>query len=1219
MHIKKLEICGFKSFVDRTVIHFDHDVIGIVGPNGCGKSNVVDAIRWCMGEMSAKHLRGKSMEDVIFNGSESRGPHGFAEVTLTFDNTDPVEASQLPPEYAEFPELAITRRLFRDGTSEYLINKTQVRLRDITDLFLGTGVGTKAYSIVEQGRIGQIVSARAEDRRLFIEEAAGITKYKKRRQQAERKMELTRQNLLRVSDIVTEIERTRDSLKRQAAKAERFVRYREELEELMLHQSTHTLLEMIVVERVEREALGSAGAKRAELESSLAREELALSAAKESAFSIEARSEQAAQASFRADNVVSTLMAELVRWRDQLTHLDGRLRAADEEARDLGYRREQLEGERGELENRLASLGEDARARETDAAAEEEQLSTLREEEARANGEVATLKERIAEGWSKRAALQAQLNAIAQRIGDGRARQDRLTQERDALAGEVSELRAHETALRRSVAEWAEGKRLSAAELEALDLELAQLRPRALEAERKLDAAKNDLGLKRNRLRALEDLHRRYEGVGAGVRALLSADHPTVLGLVADRIEAPEELTPALAGLLGDRLQCVIVEDPARGLELLDELRSAGRGRATVTSARPRFVAGAARRSPAGTIGFLIDHLRYAAEDEPLVRTLVGDAVVCENAQHALDVVHASPGTIAVAVDGTVVDEHGFISGGSSDDVASAMMEHKREMRVLGGEVDKLEQQVASLAEEHRVIRVRMADVGTSLDRAREGAHENEIAHVSAEKDLTRTESEIERISRRCRSIDNELEELDAAVATLLSEESNSARELDDVQRQLEHLGHAISRAEESATSWKDRVSSRAELVTERMVRLAQVKEQVDAVNGALDRVRHAAAEVGERADRLRLDSNEAARAFGETAANIVLGRERRAAAEVEARVAHEEQSEARHLLDQVRGVLGEKEAELKALRTDLHAAEETSRAHELSLQKLELEREHLLRNVRERFRGLDLHRVVGKYHARPAPDEEHNRRIDELTRLIERMGPVNLDAQNEFEEAERRYVDLSSQKDDIEKALLDLERAIKHMNRESRRRFKETFDSVNELFRATFTRMFRGGRAELILTDPENLLESGVDIVAQPPGKRLGNIELMSGGEKALTATSLIFAIFQHKPSPFCVLDEVDAPLDDANVARYNEMIRAMTDRSQFILITHIKATMQVVDVLYGVTMGEPGVSRTVNVKVNDDAKRRSERHAGVLDAPPRATPMPESGSEPNASPAVA
>src|SRR6478735_1577847 len=293
MHIKKLEIGGFKSFVEKTVIHFDHDVIGIVGPNGCGKSNIVDAIRWCMGEQSAKHLRGRAMEDVIFNGSDSRAAAGLAEVTLTFDNADPSYAESLPIEYRDYPEIAITRRLFRDGTSEYLINKTQVRLRDITELFLGTGVGTKAYSIVEQGRIGQIVSARPEDRRLFLEEAAGITKYKQRRKMAERKMDLTRQNLLRVTDIITEIDRSRATLKRQVAKAERFIEYRKELDDLSLHDASHRLLELIVTERVESDGFTAANDRAQGARGGLREADVLLDAAREEALSIEIRADEA--------------------------------------------------------------------------------------------------------------------------------------------------------------------------------------------------------------------------------------------------------------------------------------------------------------------------------------------------------------------------------------------------------------------------------------------------------------------------------------------------------------------------------------------------------------------------------------------------------------------------------------------------------------------------------------------------------------------------------------------------------------------------------------------------------------------------------------------------------------------------------------------------------------------------------------------------------------
>jgi chromosome segregation protein len=1215
MHIKKLEITGFKSFVDRTVIHFDHDVIGVVGPNGCGKSNIVDAIRWCMGEQSAKHLRGRSMEDVIFNGSESRAAHGLAEVTIVFDNSDPSYAATLPLEYKDYPEIAVTRRLFRDGTSEYLINRTQVRLRDITDLFLGTGVGTKAYSIVEQGRIGQIVSARPEDRRLFLEEAAGITKYKQRKKQAERKMELTRQNLLRVNDIIAEIERTRAALKRQVAKAERFIVYRAELEDLTLHEASHRLLEFIVTERVERESLAESTGRAAELRESLDRAESELELVRARASETEARSDAASRRAFEADNDVSSLQAEMQRARDRLAHLTQRLEAAQNEKEQIQCRLGELENERTELAERIAQLGKDQDEREADAAAEVEALEALRLEEANANQEVQELRQMASEASSQAAAADARLEALAQRIADAHARRDRLSSERQTLVSELSSLEARKSALERSVAEAAEGKLLTQAERESLEREMHELRSRQLDSERAVDTAKNELGLRRNRLRALEELHRRLEGVGTGARTLLSRSDPAVLGILADRIEAPEELTAAVAGLLGDRLQYVVVSDLPRGLGLLAELKQSERGRATIVSQRPSYTAGghASFAAEPGVIGLLCDRLVYSPSDEPLVRALVGDAVVVDTPADAVAFVQRHAGMTAVALDGTVARPDGGVSGGGGDEVASAMLEQKREMHQLANDVTRLEAEFSKLSAEHNALRARLSEVGTALDRARQEAHLGELAHVSAQKDLAKTAGDIERAEARRRALDAELAEVEQALDQANESEQESRRALDELKAQVEHTHHDLARAESRAAAWRERVAAQAALVTERKVRLAQVKEQMEAARSSSERVASLLEELATRIRRLEVEMDEAATSYGQTAAQLMLSVETKAAADEEAKSAHAELDEARALLDQVRHELGQHENGMREIRSELVVADDGVRRHEMAQQRIELERLHLIDNIREKFRGLDLYRVVGDYHARPAPDPEHHRRIEELTQLIDRMGPVNLDAKSEFDDAEKRFVDLSTQRDDIEKALADLDKAIRHMNKESRRRFRETFDCVNALFRKTFTRMFRGGRAELQLTENDDILNAGVDIIAQPPGKKLGNIELMSGGEKALTAASLIFAIFQHRPSPFCVLDEVDAPLDEANVARYNEAIREMTNHSQFILITHVRKTMQSVDVLYGVTMGEPGVSRVVSVKVNEAAQVRSDsRHPGIRDtvAPGEAAPAVASGS---------
>lgn len=1192
MHIKKLEIAGFKSFVDRTVIHFDHDVIGIVGPNGCGKSNIVDAIRWCLGEQSARHLRGRAMEDVIFNGSESRGPAGMGEVTITFDNTNPDYAATLPIEFREYPEIAVTRRLFRDGTSEYLINKTQVRLRDVTELFLGTGVGTKAYSIVEQGRIGQIVSARPEDRRLFLEEAAGITKYKQRRKQAERKMDLTRQNLLRINDIVSEIDRNRAALKRQVAKAERFLDYRRELDDLVLHDASHRLLELIVVDRVERSTYLTESEAASGLREILRGAESGLDGARQEVFEIEGRTDDASQRAFEADSEVTSLHAEIERSRDRLGHLTERLHSGRAELDGLRSRHADLTTELELFDQKVDELSRDERAREADALHETEALSGLQGEEARASEEVSNLRRQSGELSAQAAGLDARLDGIAQRVQDGRARRDRVTQERETLGGEQAALVAKKSALERSVADLAEGKLLTVAEREALGVEMQSLLLRQRESERAVDTIKNELGLRRNRLRVLADLHRRLEGVGTGARNLLSKGDPRVLGMVADRLEAPEQLTLAVAGLLGSRLQAVVVTDQAAGLDLLQELATAERGRADVIANRPPYSAGGLRscQDDPRVLGRLSDGLRFADADEPLVRALLGDAVLVKTAEDAAQVARTYPGVTAVSYDGTVARPDGTVSGGSGDDVASGMLEQKREMHQLTSELLRLEADSARLIAEHNAIRARVTEVTTALDRARQEAHEGELAHVTAEKDLSRTASEIARIEARLAAIDHEIAEIDGSLESANQSEAELRSQLDRVRAELEHREHALSRAEDNAANWRERVAAQASLVTERRVRLAQVKEQLGSARTARERVEGSLLEHKTRSERLNVELDEAASAYGETAARILIAREARLSASARARDAHATLDFARLELDKVRQALSAQESELKQVRESLSAHDEAAKKHEMAVQRLELEREHLEGSIRERFRGLELAKVVGDYHARPAPDPEHRRRIDELSQLIDRMGPVNLDAKAEHEDAERRFKELNDQKVDIEKALEELDHAIRHMNRESRRRFRETFEQVNALFKRTFSKMFRGGRAELQLTDPEDLLGSGVEIVAQPPGKKIGTIELMSGGEKALTAVSLIFAIFQHRPSPFCILDEVDAPLDEANVTRYNDMVRAMTSHSQFILITHIKKTMQTVDVLYGVTMGEPGVSRVVSVKVNESALVRSD-----------------------------
>jgi chromosome segregation protein len=1186
MRIKQLEIAGFKSFVDRTVIQFDHDVLGIVGPNGCGKSNIVDALRWCIGEQSAKHLRGKSMIDVIFSGSATRGPMGLAEVTITFDNTDPEAAQSLPLEYRDYAEIAVTRRLYRDGTSEYLINKTQVRLKDITDLFLGTGVGTKAYSIIEQGKVGLIVSARPEDRRLFIEEAAGITKYKHRRKQTEQKMELTRQNLARISDIIAEIERSMASLKRQAQKAERYRSYRAELDDLLLHEASHRFLELTALLQVERAALLelTEGSEAAITE--LATREAELEVARQQAYGFEEQAEKAQSEAYAAGSLVKTLEAEIAQSRERLTALQSRERQAEAERQDLSEQVASVAREREALERQLAQTDASERGEMEAIVAAQERLDELRAQEQAAQKALADLRARGAQAQAKVASAEARLTAASRRRAELQGRREKLVMEADTLRGERDEVEARRGDLAAQVGDLQEQKR-EALELRGrLEAELKQVREEAVAAEKELEVARNELLQKKNRLRALEEIHKRLEGVGGGARHLVNTRDPAVLGLVADFLEAPREWTQALAGLLGERLQDVVVSDEERGLALLDALARDRKGRAAVRPLSPTLPPEVAPADGSGVLGLLRSRLRHAPEHEALVRSLVGDAVVVESAAAAL----AIQGRIVpmVSLEGTVVYPDGRMVGGGADAVAAGMLDQHREMRELGEQVAARTVQVDEGTARVQSLKGRAEALQGSLERARQQAYQAELAHATTEKDLRRTEEQTLASARRLAAHETELRDVEDKLAEASEEEADVRALLDEVRDELGQSREGLDQAEAAASSCLERVAAQQALVTEQKVRAARAREQAAGLRATVARLARSVDELAARIQRLQAELLEGARAAGQSAGILFAARDRLGTAVAYARQSEERMVEARKRFEEARTSLGEREGRLRELRARVSKLSEGRTQREIQVQKLKLALDHLLDGVRERFRGLDLRRVIGDYHARPAVDEAHQARASELQGLLDRMGPVNLDAVKEYEEIEKRFTFYATQRADLEAALADLAKAIEQMDRQSRKLFKETFESVNEKFQAIFPRMFRGGEARLQLTNPDDLLETGVEILAQPPGKKLGNIELMSGGEKALTAVSLIFAMFQHRPSPFCVLDEVDAPLDEANVARYNEAIRSMTDKSQFILITHIKRTMQSVDVLYGVTMQEPGVSRLVSVKINEAALPR-------------------------------
>lgn len=1213
MHIKKLEIVGFKSFVDRTVINFDHDVTGIVGPNGCGKSNIVDAIRWCMGEQSPRQLRGKSMDDVIFSGSESRKSHGYAEVTLTFTNDDPEYAQTLPIEYRDYAEIAVTRKLFRDGTSEYLINKTQVRLKDITDLFLGTGVGSKAYSIIEQGKIGLIVSAKPEDRRLLIEEAAGITKYKHRKRQAEKKMDLTRQNLLRVGDIVAEIERNLHSLKRQAAKAKRYLEYRHEHDDLILHEASHRLLAIIALSKVQQQQVDTIGEQTARCRDTLATRTAQLDAARAECVQLEQRVDKDQNDAFLADNEVRAVEALSQRALDRQESLRERQLVATQEATRIGLEKERFSSDLAKVQSALEHLVQSETLYEQRWHNEQQRLSEREANQRQVEQRTAQLASQLSTASAEIATAKERIAGFERRTIEMRSRSEKLTIDRENFAEDLREAQSTHEQLNARLVSLQQEQAASKERVAVLIARQQRQRERLASEEIALAACKTELSQVQGKLRGLQEVHASLAGVGSGTRALMESKDPCIVGILADLLEPQPQFIAPFAALMAERLQTVVVNDLERAMELLQDLSQLKKGRASVLcehapghelrqnqsenepsawqATRTDALADTALRNAIGqpgVVGLVPQMLRFDPRFEGLVHRLVGRALLVEDDATAKKLRSGGVTNDLVTTAGVVFHADGRISAGTADDAASQLLERKAQIRVLEEQLTQVQARLDQHQGDHQQHHDSVQQTVEELEEARTAETNMQVACAEAMAELRREADQIGLLQRRVDEIAREIDEVQDSIERASDERSEAEALLAQTENLTRDATHQQQQAQSELEQLAEQVAQQRAVCTEHQVAFATIREQTNGQRANEKRLRESVTELQHREEQLAKEQAASTEEQHKIAQDLVNYTKRIEVASAAAKEAHAQFDLRKQSLDNARNALAIHEGEIKGLRDELDRNAKVLNDHEMALQRLQLERGHLLEGIAERFRGLSLPSVVGDYHLRPAPDENHRRRIEELAILIDRMGPVNLDAMQEYETTNERYVFYTTQKEDLDKALLDLERAITQMNRQTRRLFRETFDSVNERFQKVFPTMFRGGKASLELTNPDDLLESGIEIKAQPPGKKVGSLELLSGGEKALTAVSLVFAIFQHKPSPFCVLDEVDAPLDEANVARFNELVRSMTDRSQFILITHIKRTMQSVDVLYGVTMQEPGVSRLVSVKVNTSAQPR-------------------------------
>ncbi|MBW2276250.1 MAG: chromosome segregation protein SMC [Deltaproteobacteria bacterium] len=1183
MRIKHVQLSGFKSFCDNTRILFDSSLTAVVGPNGCGKSNIVDAIRWVLGEQSAKNLRGKAMEDVIFNGSATRGPQSLAQVTITFHNDDGLSH----PAYADYPEVAVTRRLHRDGTSEYLINKTQCRLKDITDLMLGTGGGARAYSIIEQGRIGLIVSSRSEDRRAMIEEAAGVTRYKSARRVASRKMDQTRQNLLRIRDVVTEMERNLRSLKFQAHKTTRFKRYRAEQRDLELHVAAHEFLEL-------RALAQASAAQMAEAEQGLerAREDLdtreaGVAQRRGEEQSVRTELERARASSFEVDNAIQVLQSEVNHVKETMARLSAEVEGIESEEAEGLRQLDSLTREDIELAEHNAELEQSA----VDAARERGELDELVGVARTKLSDLGQIydaeRDQMSRARARIAAAGSAVESLAQRVTEVQERLDAIRADRADLDEVEHDLGARVAELRGRSGDVATALQTATTAVESENEAFERLRVELDECDTERRRVRDELQGKVSRLSSLEELRdglaRHDRAVREAVVRLREEGERRMRGLLVDFIECPAEYEVALAAVLGDQLQGIVADDIKDGIELLEWLKERNLGRLTVLSRTvtlKRQIETTAVFDPAIS-GKLLDFLVVDPQVKELVGYLLGDVHVVSSGQDAARVWIESPvPTSLVSMDGQVVLASGVMRGGRAESPGADLLVQKRQIRELTDQVQSLKQNHTGLDQRFDALKRELVERRDAADAARQQVQQQEILLVETRKDESRAADELEALQERREGIDREIVHQEELLQQARDDRAQAEAELEETRALIERLERSVAECATEIDACREEVERLTNSASDSRVREAELEQKQRA---AVDRKRQIGATATELRDRLkgfeerrRTNAAETGKAAGSgVRMREVLGEKLDEAARFGGEV-----DELGRSLSRAGVALADTEAEVKNQRARVNEAADRVGALKLARQEVDKDVEHLLESVEERH-DTSLLRTLGDYHMRPQPGENELLRIEELKRLISRMGAINPAAIEEYEETQTRYEERTRQMADVEQALEDLERAIARMDRDCRQLFKEAFEVVSARFQEIFPRLFKGGQARLVLTDSEDMLNTGVDIVAQPPGKRLGNIELMSGGEKALTAVSLMLALFLHRPSPFCLLDEVDAPLDEANVGRFIEIVREMTGRSQFIVITHSKVTMEGADALYGVTMEEPGVSKLVSVRL--------------------------------------
>ena len=1181
MFLKRLETVGFKSFAERIQVEFVPGVTAVVGPNGSGKSNIIDAIRWVLGEQSAKSLRGQKMEDIIFQGSDTRNPLNFAEVSLILNN----ESEQLPIDYQE---VNITRRVYRSGESEFFINKQACRLKDIIDLFMDTGLGRDSFSIIGQGKIDEILSSKAEDRRAIFEEAAGVLKYKQRKNKAVFKLSETEDNLNRVEDIIYEIKQQLDPLKEQAEVAKKYQEKRAQLEKeevaLLVTEIEHLNEKwQSLLEKIEEDQLREIKEKTAIQER-------------------EARLTKERQSIETIDQQISSLQNELITMTEQIEQLDGKRKVSKERLKHVQENRKKLLRDQHELQVKTKQTKETLQNEQNELDIVKETIRSLKNSIKQletklfhgldlVQDEIEDLKSDYIEYLNEQAVLQNEKQTILkqqEQISQTLER-ERVTFEKDIAKESELEEKVHqiESSLQHQKEILAEKE----SALQERRSSLQQKREEYDDMQRRLYEGNEQIAKYVSRKEMLEEMKESFQGFFYGVKEILKAHKSNhvenIEGVVIDLIDVPTQLITAIDTVLGAQAQYIVVPDDETARNAIQWLKRENKGRATflpLQSIERRTVPASLKESIQhyeGFIGIASELVQVEERYKVVVEHLMGNVIIAQNLQAANELARRTNRKFrVVTLDGDIVYPGGSMSGGAKKKTTQSLFTREKEIATiteklqqftarreaflekiaskkealdrLEKEMMELEQEVLQLSSNYQEEEKKYHETVMLLKNAQDHLTTYHLQRKEKEEELERLEKLAMNVHENLNIVHTKIKQTEEKIEIRTNEQQSVQRNKKKMEDELHELQVKVAEEEQRKKNFEEKVNSLSEQLTELEEEALNIKNQLQSLTQL----------------EQSTDSEEA------LSNSIEALKEKRVQMRNEIEQKRTERKEKAQAVE-------DEEREVKQLYKLLDNFVKEIQEKEVQASRLDVQLENKLTFLQSEY-VITYERAANEY-GRVEDIETSKKVVKEMKQSIESLGTVNLGSIEEYERLSERFEFLTKQQEDLIQAKETLYTVIREMDEEMIERFGTMFKEIQSAFTVVFKQLFGGGYAELKLTDPDNLLETGIDIVARPPGKKLRSLELLSGGERALTAIALLFAILRARPIPFCILDEVDAALDEANVERFGQYLKSFSDDTQFIVITHRKGTMEEADALYGVTMQESGVSRLVSVKLED------------------------------------